>query len=916
MDLTFRVNGKNYPLTLAPATRLSDVLRDHLGLIGTKVGCNAGDCGACTVLVEDRQICACMMSAQQAAEKDITTVEGLGGQELLNDLQAAFLRHGAVQCGICTPGMLMAASDLLRRNQTPNRVQVEDALGGVLCRCTGYQKIIEAVMDVTASFSDAATAPSKSVGVSIAKLDGPAKLTGTEIFGADAIPADCLWVKIIRSPFASADIELGDFADIISRTEGLEGILTHKDVPFNRFGIYATGKDQPVLAETCVRYRGDAIVAVVGTREGVVKITLADLLIRLTEKPPVAGIAAAKAPGAAQLHADKPGNLLIEGQVLKSTAREAPQATDITVEGRFETSFVEHAYIEPEAGWAQPVGPHGSRGLEMHVTTQTAAMDRAEIASILQIDAGRVRVLPTACGGGFGGKLDLSVQPVLAVAALRFNKPVACVYERPESMAASTKRHPTEIACKFTARRDGRLVSVDMTAEFNTGAYASWGPTVAERVPVHGSGPYYVPNVHVTGRAYFTNSPPSGAFRGFGVPQAAIAHEAMMDDLAEAIGVDRLDIRLLNAVRCGDETATGQVLQASAGLAECLQKLQPHWTKLTAATSSFNQQNQRGPIRKGVGIGAMWYGIGNTAISNPSTMDVGIGRDGSLVLFNGAVDIGQGSNTILPQICADALGLPVQKFSYIMGDTDLTRDAGKTSASRQTFVSGKAAEIAGTALRGQILRHANAGTGARLDLAGTTLRIVEDGTVREIELSGLASDKDGMVFRAEGRFDPPTMPLDGNGQGVPYATYGFAAQIAEVSVDLDLGTTRVTRILAAHDVGRAINPQQVEGQIHGGIAQGLGMALMEEYIPGKTENLHDYLIPTIGDMPEIDVFIIEDPEPLGPFGAKGVGEPGLVPTAPAIFSAIRNATGVRVTRAPMLPHRLRAAILRQARTSG
>lgn len=907
--LDFIVNGQSHRLAVPPLTRLVDVLRDFLSLTGTKIGCNAGDCGACTVLIDGKQTCACMTAAAQAAGREIVTVEGLAADGALNELQAAFLRHGASQCGICSPGMLMAASSLLRQNQTPTKAEVEDALGGVLCRCTGYQKIIEAVLDVGGG---APEITGKAVGASLPKPDGPAKLTGVEKYGADDIPADCLWLRILRSPLASADVELGDFTDVIERTAGLEAVLTHKDIPFNRFGIYATGKDQPVLAETCVRYRGDALVALVGTKEAILALGLADLPVTLTEKPAVTGVAAAKAVGAPQLHEGKLHNLLIEGIVDKGNVFEAVKHAEVHVEGRFETSFVEHAYIEPEAGWAQRVGDR----VEMHATTQTASMDRDEIANVLQVGLDKVRVIPTACGGGFGGKLDVSVQPILAVAAMRFDKPVACIYERPESMASSTKRHPALISCRFSAGSDGKLSSAEMTADFDTGAYASWGPTVAGRVPVHGSGPYFVPNVRVTGRAYYTNSPPSGAFRGFGVPQAAIAHEAMMDDLAEKLGLDRLEIRRLNAIRAGDETATGQRLEASAGLPACLDALAPHWRKLNEDAVHFNNRNPQASVRRGAGIGAMWYGIGNTALTNPSTMEVGIGGDGTIMLFNGAVDIGQGSNTILPQICADAVGLPAEKFRYIMGDTDRTKDAGKTSASRQTFVSGKAAEFAGLELRHAILRHANAGEEAHLELDGHILRVTDGEAVREIDLAALPADADGMVFRGAGHFDPPTTPLDANGQGVPYATYGFAAQIAEVEVDMELGTTRVLRIVAAHDVGRAINPQQVEGQIQGGIAQGLGLALMEEYIPGKTENLHDYLIPTIGDMPRMDILIIEDPEPLGPFGAKGVGEPGLVPTAPAIFGAIRHATGVRVTRAPMLPHRLRAEIRKREKANG
>jgi CO/xanthine dehydrogenase Mo-binding subunit len=551
-----------------------------------------------------------------------------------------------------------------------------------------------------------------------------------------------------------------------------------------------------------------------------------------------------------------------------------------------------------------------------------------------------VRIRPTACGGGFGGKLDQSVQPLLAVAAWVTRRPVRIVYTRTESMASTTKRHPARIQAKVAAHADGRLAAFQMHADFNTGAYASWGPTVANRVPVHGMGPYKVANARIATRAVYTNDTPAGAFRGFGVPQAAIAHETLMDDLAERLGLDRWAIRRINALQEGDATCSGQVLKHSAGLVKCLDALKGDWDDALARAVLHNAKGER--RRRGVGIACMWYGCGNTALPNPSTMRIKLARDGTLTFCNGAVDIGQGSSTVLLQIAAEALGLPFEAFRMVVGDTDLTADAGKTSASRQTLVSGNAARLAAEDLRRKILLLANASPQAKLALSGTRLTIGDGEASRTIDLAALTSAADAavepsrwprqevrssphragssipqwpsggadgaVVLEGVGTWDPPTTPLDADGQGIPYATYGFAAQIAEVEVDTVLATTKVVAMVAAHDVGRAINPTLVEGQIHGGIAQGLGMALMEEYLPGRTENLHDYLIPTAGDVPPIRTYLIEDREPQGPFGAKGVGEPALIATAPAILAAIRHATGVRLTRTPVLPHRLWEAL--------
>jgi len=849
-------------------------------------------------------------------------------------LRAAFLAHGAAQCGICTPGMLMAATDLLARNPRPDRRAVEDAIGGVLCRCTGYLKIVEAISAAaSAPVRAEASDPVQAVGTRMPRVDGGPKVAGTDKFGADEAPADALWMRVVRSPHARARFTLGDLEAVKARHAGLAAILSARDVPGeNTFGIFPGMKDQPVLAPGAVRFRGEAVLALVGTRAAVEGISDAELPIAWAPEPPISGIAAALADGAPALHAGFPGNVLARGHLECGDVRSGHALAAVTAEGSFETAFVEHAYIEPEAGFAVPVGDGPDR-IEVTACTQAPYMDREETARVLGIEQSRVRIRPTACGGGFGGKLDVSVQPLLALAAWVTRRPVRIVYSRTESMASTTKRHPASIRARACADADGRLTAFEMQADFDTGAYASWGPTVASRVPLHGMGPYKVANARLSTRAVYTNAAPAGAFRGFGVPQAAIAHEALMDDLAERLGLDRWAIRRRNALGHGDRTAFGQVLAHSAGLPQCLDALKGDWEAALARAAAHNCGAPR--RRRGVGIAAMWYGCGNTGLPNPSAMRITLARDGTLTFWNGAVDIGQGSSTVLLQIAADALGLPVSAFRMVVGDTDLTLDAGKTSASRQTLVSGNAARLAAEDLRARILALANAGPDAKLALHGARLVISDGEASREVDLCTLpvipagarsaqsrdpeattsaalgpgyfAARNSGMtdvVLEGVGSWDPPTTPLDANGQGIPYAAYGFAAQMAEVEVDTVLGTTKVVGIVAAHDVGRAINPTLVEGQIHGGIAQGLGLALMEEFIPGRTENLHDYLVPTAGDMPPVKTYLIEDTEPAGPCGAKGVGEPALIATAPAILSAIRHATGVRVTRVPVLPHRL------------
>jgi CO/xanthine dehydrogenase Mo-binding subunit len=585
---------------------------------------------------------------------------------------------------------------------------------------------------------------------------------------------------------------------------------------------------------------------------------------------------------------------------------------DFVVESDFESGFVEHACIEPEAGFARRVGDR----MEVQACTQAPYTDRKDIAAILGIEETSVRILPTAVGGGFGTKLDLSVQTFLVVAAWHLRKAVKMTYTRPESMMVTTKRHPSRCHGKAGATRDGKIVAMDFRADFNTGAYASWGPTVAARVPIHASGPYKVPHYRAVTRAVHTHLVPAGAFRGFGVPQGTMAQEQLYDELAERVGMDALEFRIQNALDNNSRTVTGQVLGAGVGIRACLESLQPAWTEKRKGVVAFNA-NTKGPLRRGVGVAGMWYGCGNTSLPNPSTMRVGLKANGRISLHMGAVDIGQGSTTVITQICAEALGAPMDKFDLVGGDTDITPDSGKTSASRQTFVSGRAAQMAGGQLRGSILKAANACEKARIQYEDGVLKIHRCHDAATLSLLEMPIDACGYVLSAEATFDPPTSPRDQDGQGVPYALYGFGAHLAEVEVDEELGTVRLLKLVAAHDVGRAINPTLIEGQIEGGAAQGLGMALMEEFFPGKGENLHDYLIPTIGDMPEVESILIEDPSPVGPLGAKGVGEQALIPTAPAILNAIYDAIGVRIRRVPATPDRVRAAILqRNAARSG
>ncbi|MDM8166220.1 molybdopterin cofactor-binding domain-containing protein [Roseovarius sp.] len=885
--ISLTVNGDPVTLPADPSRRLSEVLREGLGLRGTKVGCDAGDCGACTVLLDGAPVCACLTPLAQAGGRDVQTVEGLQATAL----QQAFLRHGAAQCGICTPGMLMTATAFLQERPEPTRAEAQEALGGVLCRCTGYTKIIDAVLDAAPGAPAQMPEAGHAVGARVERLDGGPKVAGTEIYGADACPEHTLLVRAVRAPSAPATFTLGDIETWRAAQPGEVHVFTASDIPgANIFGTIPPFADQPALAEDRARLRGEAVALVAG-EAGVIEA------LDLTTFP----ITWQEADAGAPVHDNRPDNLLIAGVVRRGDAEAALANAVHVAEAQAETPYIEHAYIEPEAGVAWLEGDT----LVIQACTQAPVMDRDDTARVLGLDPHKLRIIPAAAGGGFGSKLDLSLQPLIGLVALKTGRPARMIYTRAESMASTTKRHPARMSGRAGVDAEGRVTGMIFDGDFNTGAYASWGPTVAGRVPVHASGPYYTPNYAAEARAIHSYQPISGAFRGFGVPQAAILQEALYDDLAMKAGLDRLAFRRLNALQDGQSTVCGQVLHG-VGIAACLDALKGPWEAALASADMANAEGGR--FRHGVGVASCWYGCGNTGLPNPSTIRVGITAKGELILHQGATDIGQGSNTVITQICADALGLPVGQFRLIGPDTGLTPDCGKTSASRQTYVTGKAALLAGQALRGRILALSNMAEDARITLVGETLTVTDDRGERQVALRDLTPDGHGYVLAAEETYDPPTSPLDENGQGSPYAVYGFGAQMAELTVDVHLGIVRVTRITAAHDLGRVINPLLAEGQVEGGVAQGLGLALMEEYIPGRTENLHDYLIPTTGDMPEVKSIFVEVPDPEGPMGLKGLGEHVLIPTAPAILNAIRHATGAKVTKLPALPHRVLAAI--------
>jgi len=740
----------------------------------------------------------------------------------------------------------------------------------------------------------------KKVGIEIPKVDALEKVLGEAKYGADLLTQKpSLYLKVVRSPKPHAKIVRIE-TDEALKVPGVERVFTAKDIPGrNLFGTII--KDQPVLVSDRVRYVGDPVALIAAKTEEIAEEAAKKLVVVYQDLPPITDPEEALLPYAPLIH--EKGNLLLEFHVIKGDVLRGFKEAGVIVEETYTTTWVDHAYLEPDAGISY-LDEDGR--ITVVCPTQKVHYDQKEVAAVLALPLDRVRVIQSATGGGFGGRLDITVQCLLALAAFHLKRPVKIVYSREEVFQVISKRHPLRIQYKSAAKKDGTLTAVEVDILGDTGAYASYGATVGIRSAVHATGPYQIPNVRVRSRMAYTNNPWSGAMRGFGIPQMAFAHEPQMDLLARTLKMDPIEIRMKNCLQVGSETATGQTMMASVGIGETLKKVK-EWRD----RSPISKDGPRKPfIKRGIGVGSMWYGIGNTGITNPSTAQIEIDPNEEVRLFTGAADIGQGSDTVLLQIASEATGVPLEEIRLIRADTALTTDAGATSASRQTYISGNAVLNAIENLKEESIQEA----GKILGVEGKDL-YYEAGEIKcKLEPSVSISTKEvakrcGRILKGEGHFDPETTRLDPKtGQGSPFAAYAFATHLAEVEVDIETGKVKVNRVVASHDVGKAIHPKNVIGQIMGGVAMGTGFALMEEFVPGETDSFVDYLIPTVKDVPEVIPIIVEDEEPSGPFGAKGLGEPALIPTAPAILNAIADAIGERIYNLPANLERVLEAV--------
>ena len=732
-----------------------------------------------------------------------------------------------------------------------------------------------------------------TIGKSIPKVGVIERLRGDPIFSADIAFEDALVLKVLRSVKAHATLVNIDYQRALE-VGGIVGIFTAKDIPGkNLIGII--NKDQPLLATGKVRAVGEPIALIAAESEDAANRAMTLIDVTYEDLPAVFTPAAALKPDAPNIH--KKGNVLFTRKLKKGDVERGFEHSEIVIEKTYQTPRIEHSYLEPDAG-AGYVDEDGT--LVIYASTQNPHYDHKEVCGLLGLEDHQVRIVQAATGGGFGSKLDLNMQGFIGLALLHLKQPVKMVYSREESFLATAKRHPLEMTLKTGADRNGRLLALRATITGDTGAYGSYGIAVASRAAVHATGPYEIENIDIESRCVYTNNPFCGAMRGFGTPQMAIAHESQMDLLAQALGMDPLELRLINVFKSGSETATGQKLSDSIGIVDCLEALRPHyeWAKTVWRSAETEPYKKRG-----IGLGSMWYGIGNTGVQNPSTAKIKMDLGGNVTLYTGCADIGQGSTTVLAQIAAEVLGIQPEEIRLFVADTRCTTNAGATSASRQTYISGNAVIEAAEKLADVLLSEAVnilEVTKSALVLRGGF--VIDSGNPdNKAEFSALAqrANQKGIPLKWQGFFDPETVPLDPEtGQGVPYSTYAFAGQLILLTADTLTGEVSIEKVFAAHDVGKAIHPENVKGQICGGVAMGIGFALMEEFIPGQTISMKDYHIPTAADVPEIIPIIVESAEPSGPFGAKGVGEPALIPTAPAILNALADALGQRIVDLP------------------
>jgi len=913
ITVSFTLNGQPVEAGVRPETTLLRFLRDELGLTGTKNGCSTNHCGACMVLVEGEPTKSCLLRLARVAGKRVETIEGLAGSGEMHPIQAAFLASGAVQCGFCTPGMIISTKGLLAKYPDPSEDQIRQGLKDNICRCTGYVKIIEAVRLAARWLKNPAEiqlgAGGAGLGGSLPDLDGREKVTGGLAFADDLYPGGVLYGKVLWSRYPHAGILALDTSAARSMP-GVKAVLTAADVPGHN-GVGSLKADQPVLCLDRVRFTGDAVAVVFALSPEAALAAVNEIKVDYRELPGLFSPREALNSGAAELH---PGGNVCKHLVhtqgdLQAGFREAA----VVVEGSFETPFVEHAYLEPEAG----VGMVDENGtVVIYAPTQFPFELRKQLAAVLNLPEEGVRVIATPAGGAFGSKLDNTVEALLALGAYHLRQPVKITLTREESMRVSTKRHPYQMDYRVGVDARGRLCAVEASLISDAGPYTALSPRVIDQACIFSCGPYRVPNLRVEGWAVFTNNANSSAFRGFGINQTAVAIESLLDEAARRLGLDPLEIRARNALEPGDRTISGEILKSSVTTRATIEAAREALQKELPAIEAARATGRK--IGVGVASGFKNVGAGKGKVDDAGAI-FSLQPGGRILLRASAVDMGQGIRTALLQVAAEVLGIDEGGFDLITGDTALTIRHGGAVGERQVLISGKAVELAALEFRSSLLEKAANLTGLPAEkLALRTGGVFGPGGALVASLADLAAGEPLEVSYYY--VSPKTYALaDKEARNtVPpeeyrnYPAYAYTTQVAVVEVDESSGRVKVLKIIAVHDCGRAINPQKVEGQIEGSCSMGAGYALSEAYLLDRgrplTRTYSQLRLPTILETPEIRCILVEDPEPNGPFGAKGISEVATVPITPAILNAIYDAVGVRIYSLPATPEKVLAGI--------
>ncbi|HUL31815.1 MAG TPA: molybdopterin cofactor-binding domain-containing protein, partial [Thermodesulfobacteriota bacterium] len=742
-EINLTLNGIPRRMIVDPQKTLLKVIREDLRLTGTKEGCSAGHCGSCAVLVDGEVVLSCRYPVIKAEGREITTIEGIGTLKAPHPLQLAFAKTGAIQCGFCTPGMIVRAKSILAKKLNPSRDEIKKGLQPHICRCTGYQKIFEAI-ELAASYlrgetkSIELTLVGKGViGQPVTRPDALQKATGAILYAADIAVDGCAYIKVLRSPHHHAKIVYIDKKEA-EAIPGVIAVLTAEDVKGTNI-LKMAGDDQPILCGNKVRFVGDPVAAVVANSEEIASYALEKIEVTYEPLEPVLTPEEALKEGAVRVHDDRP-NVFFEQPIICGDVEKGFSQSEKLLERTYTTQTVEHAYLENDAGVAYF---HENGQLIIMAASQNIHAHRKTIAEAIGLSLDKVRVIQTPTGGAFGGKLDVTVGGILGLAALKLKRPVKLIYTRSETFAATPKRHPFFMKVKVGAKKDGTLMALDFDLTADGGAYKSFSNSVTQRGVIHSQGPYRFPNAHAYGKAVYTNTAFKGAMRGFGVPQVAFAIESILDELATELKMDPLALRMKNGLVKGDTTICGQVLDHAIGFEECMETLKPLYEKAFKEAKAATTDE----IKRGVGLGGVWFGPGRSA-PDQSEAWAELLPDDTLQIWIAASDMGQGTDTMFWQIAAETMGFPLERVKVLTTDTEITPDGNFSAGSRQTYVSGRAVQMAVEELK------------KAMDENGVK-------TYDAMKAKGLPTLYKAVNKPITSRPDPKT------GQGVPWETYSF-----------------------------------------------------------------------------------------------------------------------------------------------